>query len=265
MTRPLARSARALAGTSALAVAVSGCYTPGYNTYATPRTTPERKITAGAHVQVAGFSGEMAGQKNQSYFAPTLPGVSGRVGLGERWDTGFRAGLGYGFFGASALNLGVDLKWHVLPGEALDLALNPAFRYTALNENIVDEDGYVKNDGLNHWELDAPVLAGINLSETIIVVVSPGVVLGWYSPPAVPFDHAVRGRMVDGIAPRVGVGLHARLEDKLAIQPEATFVYSNEEGNRRMIYTFGVGFQFGRLPKALRPSDEPKRSPKSTE
>ncbi len=266
MLSELARRARTLAGASLLSVAATACYTPGYNTYATPRVTPQRKIAAGAHVQVAGYAGEIAGQKNQKHFAPTLPGVSGRVGLGGRWDMGFQAGLGFGFYTPSALRLGGDLKWLVLPGEALDLALDPGFRFTNVHEEIVSPDGYVTTDGVNHYELDAPVLAGINVSESLVVVLSPGVVAGWYSEQAVPFDHAVRGPLVDGIAPRVGIGLDVRLDESLAIHPEATFVYTTEAANQRMIYTFGFGFHFGNLPKTLRASDAAKpRSPESAE
>jgi hypothetical protein len=250
-TREPLRRARAFAGASALAAAVTACYTPGYNTYATPRTTPTKKISTGVHLQVSGYSGEIAGRANRRYFAPTLPGVSGRVGLAERWDTGFRIGVGYGYFGASALHLGGDLKWHVLPGKALDIALNPALGFTTLRGDSVNEDGYLRTDGVSHWQLDAPLLAGINLARGLVVVVSPGVVLGSYASHVVPFDHAIRGRLVDGVAPRVGVALNARLGERVAIHPEATFVYSTLEANQRMIYTFGVGLQFGRLPKGL--------------
>jgi len=251
MKRALARCARALAGATAMSLAAPACYTPGYNTYATPRTTPASKISVGAHVQVSGYSGEIASPRKETYFAPTLPGVSGRIGLGERWDTGFRIGMGFGIVGASALNFGTDLKWHVLPGKALDLALNPAVAFSSLSEDIVDADGYMKSDYAAHWQLDAPVLVGINLGPSVVVIVSPGVVLGTYASDEVPFDHASRGRLVDGVAPRVGVGLNARLGERVALHPEATFVYSTAEANQRMIYTFGFAIQFGRLPKGL--------------
>ena len=259
MKRGLAREVRTLVEASALSILASACYTPGYNSYATPRVTPERKIAAGFHVQVAGFSGELEGKQNQKYFAPSLPGVSGRVGLGGRWDTGFRAGYGLGFYGAAALHLGGDLKWLVLPGEALDIALNPALRFTSLSDDTVDSNGYIKHEGVNHWELDAPVVAGLNLSDALVVVVSPGVVLGWYSEPLVPFGEETRGRLVDGLAPRIGIGLNVRLEERLAMHPEATFVYTTHEANHRMIYTFGVAFQFGRLPPAFRAPAPRKR------
>jgi hypothetical protein len=106
----------------------------------------------------------------------------------------------------------------------------------------------------------------MNLGESLVLVVSPGVVFGWYSDPWIPRDYATSGRLVDGIAPRVGIGLNVRTSESFAVHPETTFVYTTEEMNRRMIYTFGVAFQFGRLPKALRASDEKKpRSPESPE
>lgn len=241
-----------------MSVAVPACYTPGYNSYATPKVTPAGKIAAGFHVQVSGYSGEIENQKHQNYWAPTPPGVSGRLGLGGRWDAGVRLGTGLGLVGASALNLGGDLKWLAIPGEALDIALNPALRFTSLSGEVAQPDGSLTYEGVNHWEVEAPVLAGINLDQALVVVVSPGVVFGWYSEPAVPLAYSTYGRLVSGVAPRVGVGLNVRASDGLAIHPEATFVYTTQELNRHVIYTFGLAIQVGRLPPALRASEPTK-------
>jgi hypothetical protein len=254
MTRELVRA-------GALSVALSGCYTPGYNTYATPRTTPDKAIAAGFHLQVTGYTGEIESEENQKYIAPTFPGVSGRMGLSDTWDMGARVGIGlpWGDDLASTLHLGGDLKWLVAPGETLDVALNPALGLTMLNEETVDPDGYLSTREFRHWHVDMPVLFGINLDRALNVVASPGVLLGWYGPAVTPFDEARRGRLVEGIAPRLGIGLNVRTGESFALQPETTFVYTTAEHNHRLIYTFGLGFQLGKLPKMLRPSEERAR------
>jgi hypothetical protein len=255
MSVELARRARTLALASTLSVALCGCYTPGYNTYATPRTTPERGIGAGFHIQASGYAGELENQKNKKYIAPTPPGVSGRIGLGENWDMGTRVGVAFPWDGnASALDFGGDLKWLALPGEALDIALNPAAGLTFLTGEVMDRYGYLYTTDVRHWHVDLPVVAGLNLDRALTVVFSPGVVLGWYTPELEPFAHARRGRLVNGVAPRLGVGLNVRTGVSFAIQPETTFVYSTAEDNHRLIYTVGVGFQLGKLPKMLRPA-----------
>jgi hypothetical protein len=257
MSPALARRARSLVAAATLSGALSGCYTPGYNTYATPRTTPNKAIAAGFHLQVTGYTGELENQKNQKYIAPTLPGVSGRIGLGDTWDMGARAGvaLPWGNSLMSAVHVGGDIKWLVAPGETLDVALNPALAVTLFSEQTVDSKGYLSVNDYRHWHVDAPVLLGVNLDPMLAVVASPGVLLGWYAPEVTPFDETRRGRLVDGVAPRLGVGLNVRTSQGFALQPEATLVYATAEHNRRFIYTFGLGFQLGKLPKILRPPD----------
>ena len=248
---------RELVAVVALSVALSGCYTPGYNTYATPRTTPDKGIAAGFHVQVTGYAGEIEREKNKKYIAPTLPGVSGRMGLSDAWDMGARVGIGlpWGNDFGSTLHLGGDLKWLVAPGETFDVALNPALGLTLLNEETVDPNGYIATREFRHWHVDAPVLFGINIDRALTVVASPGVLLGWYGPALTPFDEARRGRLVEGVAPRLGFGLNVRTSESFALQPETTLVYSTAEHNHRLIYTFGLGFQLGKLPKMLRPPE----------
>ncbi|HEX6764399.1 MAG TPA: hypothetical protein VF103_02955 [Polyangiaceae bacterium] len=256
--------ARAAGTAFALITLVTGCYTPGYNTYSTVRTTPPRGVSAAFHFQVTGHSGEVGGER-EPYIAPFPPGVSGRYGLAERLDAGLRLGISV----PDAYSVGGDVKWLVLPGEALDLARDPGLLFSSVNHLGIDEpaiDEPSPEQEHDFWQLRAPILTGLNLSRAVVVVLTTGFVYGWPSPEFLP-PQGDRTRFVDGFAPLVGLGINFRADESIAFHPEATLVFSTDDGERRTIYTFGFALQFGRLPRTIRTAEpqQPAKQPRRAE
>jgi hypothetical protein len=229
---------------------VTGCYAPGYNTYSTARTTPPRSVQAAVYVQATGHSGEVDGERKPD-IALFPPGVSGRVGIVERLDAGFHLGI-LGLDWGSVL--GGDVKWLALSGDALDLAFDPGLDWSYLNTlDLGPAPGETSTGGEPHhgfYLFRAPIVTGMNLSRRVAVVLTSGFVYGWPTP-ELALQPGDRSRLVDGVAPLVGLGINFRTGAHSAFHPEATFVFSTDENERRVIYTLGFALQFGRLPRTL--------------
>jgi hypothetical protein len=223
----------------------AGCYAPGYNSYSTARTIPRGGVAAGFYAEASGHSGEVRGE-DETFFAIFPPGFAGRVGLSERLDIGVHvAGLG-------AFSFGGDLKWLVLPGDALDLALDPGIDYVHLFRAGAFGPGTPTSRSFDFWRLRAPIVTGINVSSRVVVVLTTGFVYGLPASDLGVNGLGDQGRIVDGAAPLVGLGLNLRAGPSVAFHPESTFVFSTAENERRFIYTVGFALQFGRLPRILR-------------
>jgi hypothetical protein len=227
----------------------TGCYAPGYNAYSTARTIPRGGVAAGFYAEASGHTGEVGGER-ETFFAMFPPGFAGRTGLSERLD------IGGHFAGLGAFSFGGDLKWLVLPGDTLDLALDPGIDYVYLVRIGV----HGPDRSYDFWRFRAPIVTGINVSNRVVVVLTTGFVYGLPAP-----DPGLDGRLVDGAAPLVGLGVNLRAGPSVAFHPESTFVFSTAENERRFIYTVGFAVHFGRLPRTLSPLERPERAPERPE
>jgi hypothetical protein len=140
----------------------------------------------------------------------------------------------------------LDLRARVLDGDAIELAIDPRVSLAkASGVSVSDARGYVQSRAMSFWTFEAPLVTGINLSDSLALVLSTGVLYGLRAPSEEPDSAAIRGRWVQGFAPRVGLGLH---DDGggFGLHPEASLVFGTHGGERRVIYTLGVAFEWRR-------------------
>lgn len=200
---------------------LAGCPSP--NLYATPRTVPKGGVS---HT----FALEGVARSSGSTLAP-LPVYELRLGVSRSVDLGFRA--------ASFSTLGIDVKWNPVRGP-LDLAFDPGFQGTYLGGGAV------------LGQLSMPVVAGIKVNDWFSFVPSLGVNVGFDSGAENdgtttgerPYERPYSG--MTGVLPRLGLGLHFRASDNLAVQPELTTLIQTDQ--RAAYFAFGLGFTFGDLP-----------------
>jgi hypothetical protein len=154
-----------------------------------------------------------------------------RVGVADRLDLGVRAAH-------AATSVGLDAKWNLVRSPVFDLAIDPMLQWAFV---------------LDVTHVHLPVLLGFNASETVSVVLTPGVLYG-YSSDAEEIDSDLsRVMATDGFSARFGLGLNLRVSPKFAVQPEVTVIRSLEahpdsEFDSVLLYVFGVGFNLGSLP-----------------
>ncbi len=238
----------ALALLLAMPLAVTGC--PNPNTYGTPRTIPSGKnqhiiALEGIGVRAKAPRTDASGAVEtgtDSEGLPLLPSYQYRRGVSDRVDLGVRV--------TNVSGLGADVKWNFLRG-ALDLAVDPGFHWV-----------YVPvRDGFNVLYLHAPILAGVNVTDSVTLVLSPGVVCAAFASSSK--DGASRSAIVTnrGVLARLGVGLNVRLGRLLAIMPEITGMraFNDSEG---IVVVGGLGFKMGAQPKA--DGDVPIEPPTAT-
>jgi len=128
----------------------------------------------------------------------------------------------------------------------LELAMDPGVTFANVEGvTVSDTRGYEQTTGISFWTFDAPLVTGINLDDSLALVLSTGVLYGLRAPDLEPDLAAIRGRWVQGFAPHVGLGLH---DDGggFGLHPEATLVFAARDGERRIVYTVGVAFEWRR-------------------
>jgi hypothetical protein len=217
----------------ALAVALPGC--PDPSTYGTPRTLPPGKgqhMVAAEGIYVAGkvptvdASGATTNKFNDS---GTLmpPTYQYRHGIVDRVDAGVRV--------TGASGLGADVKLNFVRS-VVDLAIDPGVQWV-----------YVPTgDGFSVFYLHAPLLAGVNVTEKITLVLTPGIV---YAATSGSSASNVRHAIVSsgGALARLGLGVNVRTGRILSIMPEVTAMraFNDTQG---IIVVGGVAFKMGAQP-----------------
>lgn len=224
-------------------VALAGCASP--NLYSTPRTTPEGKLSHTVAVEAYGGTYtyvDMNGdERTGTVFLPTLPTYQLRYGAADDIDIGLRV--------ANMTSLAADVKFNPVRSEMFDLAIDPGVQWIHIGGDPVSFDTIY---------LSAPILLGVNLSEAVTLVASPGamyaVVLG---------DITGKGDLLatHGAFARLGVGLNLRAGSSFAIHPEVTVMRAFTSA-APLIYSFGLGFNFGRLPKFGDDGEAPSAGPR---
>jgi hypothetical protein len=153
--------------------------------------------------------------------------------------------------------LALDAKIRLLKGR-LDIAIDPGLQV------------FYGRDGLPIY-FHAPVLFGINLSDRVSVVLSPGFVYtaatgGLSGSPEGGFDgEVVQPSITTGVEPattvtgamaQMGFGLDFRITHKLAIHPEVTFLKPFD--TNLLVGIVGIGFNIGAQPDYSDLADAPQ-------
>jgi hypothetical protein len=227
-------------GVCALGLLLTGCPSP--NVYGTPRTIPKGKFGHTVAAEIVGYHVDLRDDyiegepedyevlDEADFRSPTMPSYILRPGLGERFDMGFRV--------SAMSSLGLDFKWNIVRSPVFDVAIDPMVQWAFLLD-------------ITHFHF--PVLLGFNASESLSVVLTPGIIYG-YSDLDEDIDADLsRVFATNGMSLRAGLGFNIRVSPKFALQPEITVIRGLEEpkdSNFDSIYMYvaGLGFNFGTLP-----------------
>jgi hypothetical protein len=193
-----------------------GCANP--NLHTTPRATPVGRVTSFVAPQLIARP-----ELQQRVYGVQL---GGRYGLASRLDAGARTNFG---------SFAFDLKWNAVRGQRFDLALDAGLQ-------LMPSTLYV----------DLPVLLGINLSDSVSILPTTGIMLGEGRQPSLDIDKTeaedVRHSQRAGrLFLRAGLGAQFRVSSDFAVNPELTYLVPTE-GSVAEYLVFGLGFCFGKLP-----------------
>lgn len=228
---------------AAVAALCSGC--PNPNTYGTPRTTPAGKVQHTVAAEGFGFSYEdpdvvdpnTGEPRSGSVTVPNFPTYQLRVGVADTVDIGARI--------ANLSSLGADVKWNFIRSETFDMATQPGFQVFRFSATSGSADGT-----FTQFYGHLPLIFGINLADTVTLVPTAGITYSFSSAEAIT-DSDDAAKSTDGLFLRGGLGINFRISQKFAMHPEVTFLknVTNTEESDVLLYIFGLGFNFGSLPK----------------
>jgi hypothetical protein len=199
---------------------------PNPNTFTTPRTVAPGKVQHTVSMEAIG-----AFDEDDSVVLPTLPSYTARIGLADRLE------LGAHFSHLSSI--GVDLKWNPVRSDGFDLAIDPgaqAFYIASSDASLVI------------YYLHLPLLLGFNVSETVSLVLTPGISMVGVGGDIDEDDDQLYGASDTAWLGRAGFGIDIRASEKFSVQPEVTFLKSFEDGGG-VVFLGGVGFKFGAQPE----------------
>lgn len=209
---------------------LSGC--PNPNVYGTARTITRGQIQHSVAIEGVGVAGSSAG------FSPTLPTYQFRYGITDNLE-----------FGARLSNLvmpGVDVKWNFVRG-GIDLAVQPGVSVTYASVSSSSSSSSASTDFvIGYFHL--PLLVGFNLSPSVSILLTPGILGAFASGSTTSTDGSARFASGTGINGRFGVGAFFRVSNGFALQPEITAVRSFDPDAQGVVLSFGLGFQFGSMP-----------------
>jgi hypothetical protein len=230
------------------AMLLCGC--PNPNTYTVPRTLDPGKLQVLVAPEVIGLNANAPcvngmGQTvncNQSVVLPMVPTVGIRYGAVQGFDFGVRI--------PNLDSLAADGKIQLLRGQ-FDIALDPGlqFFYIAVN-----------NVGAGVLYLHLPVLLGLNLSDTVTLVGSPGVTYTIATATATGASGTQAGATSTGLSARFGLGVNIRVAKNFSLQPEVTFLKGFGDSNL-LLWVGGIGFNIGAQPNYSDMSGNPPPAP----
>lgn len=235
-----------LGAIAAVAALCTGC--PNPNTYGTPRTTPVGKIQHNLAAEGFGYNGHDAETNTDvSGALPTFPTYTLRVGVADTVDIGARI--------ANLSSVGADVKWNFLKGDTLDLAIDPGFQAFYFSTSSGGEDASI---GVIY--LNAPLMVGINLGDSVSIVPTFGVSYGIATASVDGSGGRESATGSSGVMLRPGIGFDFRISERFAIHPEVTFLKTlkGADEDSSLLYVFGLGFNFGNLPKYGGGAEAPK-------
>lgn len=226
----------------ALAALCTGC--PNPNIYGTPRTTPAGKVQH--TVAVEGFRYSVDNTKNGGTSAsatlPNVPTYQLRVGVIDSLDVGVRV--------ANLTSLGADVKWNFIKSDVFDMAIDPGFQLFHIGSSGSSGSSTATSSYTQLYG-NLPLLFGINLSDSVSIVPTAGIIYGHSSASVNSGDGSSAAASIDGVMIRGGLGFNFRISPKFAMHPEITYLKALNKSTDPSVswLLFGLGFNFGALPE----------------
>jgi hypothetical protein len=183
-----------------------------------------------------------------SVFTPTLPSVGVRYGLVDGFELGARV--------SNLDSLSLDGKIRLLKG-VFDIAVDPGLQGYYLSVSGSDAANQTTNSSAAIFYFHLPILLGLNVSEAVSLVLSPGFTYGAATTSITSGSNTQQAAGSTGVMGRLGAGVDLRLSKKFALHPEITFLKSFTD-TEALLYIFGIGFNIGAQPdySDLRPAPE---------
>jgi hypothetical protein len=131
-----------------------------------------------------------------------------------------------------------------------DLAVDPGLQFYYLNLSTSDQSNQTVSNSSFVFYFHAPVLLGINLSENVSLVLSPGVTYGYASTSVTSSSTNSTTQQAagsTGIMARGGLGVDVRFGKKFALHPEITFLKGFQD-DEALLYIVGIGLNIGPQP-----------------
>jgi hypothetical protein len=233
---------------SSIAAVVCLCGCPNPNTYTTPRTLNQGALQfqvaaeawgASFNQPVLNSNGVGSHTETATVFTPILPTLGIRYGLADGFELGARV--------ANLDSLAADLKVRLLKS-TIDLAVDPGLQFYYLPvSSTSDASNQTVSENAAVFYFHLPVLLGVNLSENVSIVLSPGVTYAVASTTVNAGNNVQQAAGSTGLMAGGGLGLDWRLTKKFALHPELTLLKSFGD-NDILMYLFGIGFNFGAQP-----------------
>lgn len=218
---------RAVALAGAMLAGLTGCPSP--NLYGTPRTVAPGKVTHTMSVDSWGGYRKNSTRTSDrgSYWYPTVPSYTARIGLGERVDMGLRVAQGSSLAG--------DVKLLMARG-SVDLAVAPGLQFIGFPDD--------RSSSPSILYLHAPLILGVNVSSGLSLIGTAGVLYGEASRRWDDDGDPVPGP--SRFMSRFGAGANVRFSPSFAVQPEITVLRHHEYQETYVMG--GMGFLWGKLP-----------------
>jgi hypothetical protein len=219
------------------------------NEYTTPRTLNPGDVQfqvapefyGGSFTQTVPRPGGAPGVNTQTatFFVPTLPSFGVRYGLSDGFELGGRL--------PNLSSLAVDGKIRLLKS-TLDLAVDPGVQVSYFSENsATDASGQTISQNTAVFVFNAPILLGVNLSEALSIVLSPGIAYALATTSITTGDTYAQATGSSGFMVRGGLGVDIRFSKKFALHPEVTILKGFGD-TEPLLYLIGVGVNFGAMP-----------------
>jgi hypothetical protein len=231
----------------------TGC--PNPNAYTVPRTLDPGDLQVDVAADAYGYSTRIATPANGTTPAsthstdgvtPMLPTFGARYGLLDGLDFGVRL--------QNFWSLAGDLKIRLLKGK-VDLAADPGTEVVYVL-TLLGRTSAPQHAGVFYFH--APLLVGLNLSDAVELVASPGVAYAVATNPIPAATSPEQAGASTELLARLGFGADFRLTEHVALHPEVTCM-KGFTSTQTLICVAGVGLNLGAQPD--RSDLEPPGSP----
>lgn len=224
-----------------IASVLCGC--PNPNAYTVPRTLEPGEHHWQVSAEGYGFTTKEttpasgatpASTTRASGVTPMLPSVGFRAGLLDGVEVGIRV--------ENFVSLAGDLKLRLLLGR-VDLAVDPGAE--VIYASVSPATGPAQTAGI--FYLHAPLLVGVNLSDLVTLVASPGIAYSIATSGLPAGSSAEQAGASTEVLARLGLGVDVRLTEHIAIHPEVTCM-KGFTATETLICVGGIGLNLGPQP-----------------
>lgn len=223
----------------------AGC--PNPNAYTVPRTLDPGDLQFNVAGEAYGFTTRLATPANGTTppstrladgVTPMLPTFGVRYGLVEGLELGVRV--------ENFLSLASDLKIRLLKGR-VDLAADPGAQAIYISAQTTNPDGTPATHAAGAFYFHAPLLVGLNLSDAVSLVASPGVAYAVGTNAIPSASSAEQAGASNEVLARLGLGADFRVSEHIAVHPEVTCM-KGFTTTRTLICIAGVALNLGAQP-----------------